>query len=72
MKNQDYTQCLLTNGTATEVAWIPRSLAKIGKWIEVKKTKTEWFVLDTYSTMKKDAVERNANDYRTQRDASDI
>ena len=69
---KEYTQCLLVNGESTEVAWIPSKFASIGKWIEIKKTGMLWYVMDVWMQLNKESVESNCNDYRTQRQGSDI
>ena len=42
-----YKQCELRsqNGNAYHIAWIPAALAKIGQWLEIKKTKEDWQVV---------------------------
>ena len=67
-----YRQCLLVNGEATEIAWIPEYLAKIGQWIEVKATGALWSVQEVWSRMEEKAVRERSRDYRNQRKASDI
>ena len=71
MKNEFYKQCLLVNGEATEVAWIPDYLAKTGEWIRVKETGVMWHILEVWMRLNGEAVESNSRDYRTQRDGSD-
>ena len=71
MKNEFYNQCTLVNGDATEIAWIPSHLAKVGEWIRVKETGAMWYVYEVWMKLNGEAVESNSRDYRTQRNGSD-
>ena len=72
MNTNHYRQCMLVNGEATTVAWIPDTLAKVGKWIEAKADKSLWYVYEAWNRLPAAVVEERSRDYRNQRKASDI
>ena len=79
MSNPNYTQCLLrkptSKGYTERVAFIPTTLAKIGKVVEVKVDDSwdnGWTVTKTYATVSWDYLQPRERDYLSQRSASDV
>lgn len=59
MDKTSYTQCRLEKpegtGVRTQTAWIPTSLAKLGRFVELKKDESwegGWKVAEKYGTKK--------------------
>lgn len=66
-----YRQCKLKKGDTISVAWIPEKFAKRGKWLKIKD-EDGWQVIDIYGRAREDYVLTHSQDYKHQREASDI
>lgn len=66
-----YAQCLLTRGTTSTVAWIPRTLAKVGHLVRLRE-QDGWTVASVGAHAAEADVLARRDDYRYQRRASDV
>ena len=76
-KQTVHVQCRLrrVNGVET-TSWLPKWYAVKGKFLKLKTDAGEWEngweVVDTFGTMTSDEVRERSQDYKHQREASDI
>jgi len=75
--SDDYlmSQCVLRKDSLTQVSWIPTKFAKIGKQVELKENgewESGWQVEAVYKTSRFVEVRERSQDYKKQRQASDI
>lgn len=69
---QTHTQCNLAKGNLRDTCWIPSKFAVLGKIIRIKE-EDGWEVIGVGNMkMASEEIEKRKNDYRTQRQASDI
>jgi hypothetical protein len=72
----DMLQCVLRRGYAEMVTWLPAEYAKVGKTVDLRIGKTwdeGWKVEVVHSTrLPTEYIREHSNDYRTQREASDV
>lgn len=67
-----YRQCALSRNLVREEAWIPESFARVGKVLKIKG-EDGWHVLRVSDTrLSEDYIKEHRDDYRYQREASDI
>ena len=65
------TQCLLRQGAATRVAWIPTVKANMGQ-VKIKDIDGVWNVAEKYSTEMASAIVDNSSDYRRHCQHTDV
>ena len=69
---QTHTQVNWMRGNVHDTCWIPTKFARVGKWLRIND-EDGWLVLgvgDTHLPSK--YIEERKNDYRSQRQASDV
>lgn len=70
-----YTQCNLVKGNLSQVAWIPKPFAKLGKVLQLKVDGAwdqGWTVTDVYTTASEEFVDLVNFSLRHHKDVSDI
>lgn len=72
---QYYRQCKLQKGNVTQTAWIPEVFANKNKYIKIKtdgRWENGWQVVEVYGRMSAKQLTERSQDYKHQREASDI
>ncbi len=76
MSDQRHTQCKLQKGEVFQVAWIPSKHARLGNYVKLRIRGEEWddgwLVIEAKLSKETEEVMQRAEDYKRQRDASDI
>ena len=68
---EEYTQCLLVRGNCYQMAWIPAEVGFVGETIRTKDG-LDWLVAEAYSVKDYAVVNRDSQQYKRQRRASDV
>ena len=78
-KSYPMTQCRLKKGNTETVSWIPTKFAKKGKYLKLKNNRTNewedgWQVISNSDghSMPSEIVLERSQDYKYQRQASDV
>ena len=70
-----HKQCLLKRESTLQVAWIPCKFADFGAVVQLRNGGTwvdGWEIIKVGKARLSSEVEARCNDYKTQRDASDV
>lgn len=76
-KKTTYTQCRLRRGESWQVSWVPSNMAIPGKYLKLKNSETGewvdgWRVEAAFAVTTSFAANERSQDYKHQRNASDI
>lgn len=78
-KSPTYTQCLMSRSSGTgrmqHVAWIPTQFARKGRYVKIDfetGTVDGWRIDETWAVQSAGDTNERSQDYKHQRDASDV